>query len=235
MPSQDGELRILLVDDEESVRDTVSVRLSDEGYSVTVARNAAEAVETLAHFRPHVAILDVRLGVGKDGLALARELRSLLQPPPAVLFLSAVGDLDGRLAGFAVGGEDYVIKPFAMAELAARVAVLARRVETPSVISVGEVAVDEAAREARRGEDVLELTPTQFDLLHVLAQSAGTVVSHRQLRGKVWSGQRITSSTIHSHIAAIRRELDPPGKRPLLRTISGVGYMLTSGRHSSHS
>jgi two-component system, OmpR family, response regulator len=217
--------RILLVEDDATLRDSLAVALRAEGYEVAVAPDGAVGLEQVDAFKPDLAVLDVRLPPGPDGLDLARELRMRGDAP--VLFLSALGDLQDRLAGFEAGGDDYLTKPFSTAELAVRIRALLRRAGRLEARAwqVGDLVVDEAARTVTREGTPIELTRTEFDLLAVLGRSIGTVVSKPRLLALVWGFETYDENLVEVHISALRRKLEAAGPR-LVHTVRGVGYVL---------
>jgi two-component system, OmpR family, response regulator len=217
--------RILVVEDDPALRDSLAVTLRAEGYEVETAADGAGGLASLDAYRPDLALLDVRLPEGPDGLALARELRARGDAP--VLFLSALGDLQDRLAGFEAGGDDYLTKPFSTSELLLRIQALLRRSGRLEARAwqVGDLVVDEAARTALRGGDEVELTRTEFDLLVALGRNVGTVVSKSRLLALVWGFETYDENLVEVHISALRRKLEAAGPR-LVHTVRGVGYVL---------
>jgi two-component system OmpR family response regulator len=216
--------RILLVEDDASLRSAVSSSLASEGYAVEALPDGSDLDGRIAAFRPDLAILDVRLPVGPDGFALARRLRQDSEAVP-ILFLSAATTEDHRLAGFDAGGDDYVVKPFSMAELLARVHALLRRSGRldSAVIEIGELIVDPGARRVAHGEEELELTPTEYELLVALVTNRGTAVSKERLLALVWGFDDYDSNLVEVHVSALRRKLERHGDR-LIHTVRGYGY-----------
>jgi len=176
-------------------------------------------------FDPDIALLDVHLGSGPSGLAVARRLRAVGDIP--IVFLTAADALDDRLAGFDAGAEDYVTKPFAMAELLARVRALLRRTGAASndVWRVGDLVVDEAAHQVRRGDSELVLTKVEFDLLVALGRNAGRVLSKGQLLADVWGFADYDPNVVEVAMSGLRRKLESHGPR-LVQTVRGVGYVI---------
>jgi two-component system, OmpR family, response regulator len=217
--------RILVVEDDAALRDSLAVALRAEGYEVESADDGLRGVELLDAFRPDLAVLDVRLPAGPDGLELARTLRAKGDVP--VLFLSALGGLADRLAGFDAGGDDYLTKPFSTAELLVRVQALLRRSNRLEARAwqVADLVVDEAARTVTRDGTPVELTRTEFDLLAALGRNVGTVVSKSRLLALVWGFETYDENLVEVHISALRRKLEEAGPR-LVHTVRGVGYVL---------
>lgn len=217
--------RLLIVEDDTSLRDAMRAALSSAGYAVEVAADAVLADAAMAEFRPDLAILDVRLPGTHDGFAIATQIRAESGIP--VLFVTAADALEDRLRGFDVGGDDYLVKPFPIAELIARVrAVLRRsgRLSSPT-LEVRDLIIDEAANVAFRGGHELDLTPTEFSLLLTLARSPGTVFSKARLLSLVWGWQNYQRNLVEVHISALRRKLEAHGPR-LIHTQRGAGYVL---------
>jgi DNA-binding response OmpR family regulator len=216
---------ICVVEDEQVIAAAVAARLRAEGFAVEVAHDGPAGVELCRRVRPDLVILDIMLP-GIDGFEVCRRVQSDRAVP--VLMLTARDDETDMLVGLAVGADDYMTKPFSVRELVARVRALLRRVERrPAPIGhavrVGQIEVDPAARRVTvAGEDV-HLTPTEFDLLTLLASRPGAVYTREQLLADVWgwrdgSGQR----TVDSHVRGLRRKLGPGH----VRTVHGVGYAL---------
>ncbi|MFG1838219.1 response regulator transcription factor [Micromonospora sp. NPDC049175] len=219
------ERRILVVEDERTIADSIAARLRAEGFTVQVAADGPSAVAQFRTGQPDLVVLDVMLP-GFDGLEVCRRIQA--DRPVPVLMLTARDDETDLLVGLAVGADDYLTKPFSMRELAARVHVLLRRVEraaapTPPAIRLGDIEINEAERRVRRAGVDVHLTPTEFDLLVHLAGRPRTVLPRERLLADVWgwvdgSGTR----TVDSHIKALRRKLGAD----LIRTVHGVGYAL---------
>jgi two-component system, OmpR family, response regulator len=217
--------RVLFVEDDTALREAVAATLRDTGYVVLDLPDGTQAARQADTFRPDLAILDVRLPVGPNGLSLAQRLRQQEDLP--VLLLTAADGEEDRLAGFQAGADDYVVKPFSMAELLARVHALLRRSGrvTSSTWQVGDLIVDEGARTAHRGDALLELTRTEFDLLLALGRHAGRVVSKTQLLAAVWGFDAFDTNLVEVHVSALRRKLEAHGPR-LVHTMRGAGYRL---------
>ncbi len=219
---------ILIVDDEPGLRELVRINLEHEGFGVLQAENGIRGLEMIREDRPDLVILDVMMPE-MDGWEVCRRLRSFSQLP--VLMLTARVQSSDVVAGLESGADDYLLKPFNMDELIARVRALLRRVPSPNrPVTAGnsEVVIDKQKREVLvRGEPV-DLTPTEYDLLLLLAENAGTVMSHENLLQGVW-GQEYTKDNdyLKVYIWHLRRKLERDPRDPhLLLTEWGVGYRL---------
>ncbi|HEX7610010.1 MAG TPA: response regulator transcription factor [Solirubrobacteraceae bacterium] len=226
VPPRAGGDRVLLVEDEQSISEPFSHALAREGFAPQVAASLAEARRMLGEREPDIVLLDLMLPDG-DGRELARELRASTRVP--IIMLTARGSEIDRVVGLELGADDYVVKPFASAEVIARIrAVLRRSRQTEPVarIDVGDVAVDVGARRAWLGEQELTLTRKEFDLLARLARSAGHVVTREELMSDVWDENWFGSTkTLDVHMTALRRKLgeDPAAPRHI-QTVRGVGF-----------
>jgi DNA-binding response OmpR family regulator len=216
--------RIAVVEDESAVRLAVERALRHEGMVTTGFADHAEPEQILAG-APDLAILDVRLP-GGDGFDLARRLRARRDVP--VIFLTARDAVDDRLRGFAVGADDYLVKPFALEELLARVrAVLRRTGRLDGAIVAGDLVVDEPAGLATRGGKELDLTPTELRVLAYLVRHRGLVLSKTQLLTQVWGYDAYAPNVVEVHVSALRRKLEQYGPRNI-ETMRGLGYRLTA-------
>jgi two-component system, OmpR family, response regulator len=213
------------VEDDDPIRSALDVALRGEGYEVRAEPDGSRLQGVADRFRPDLAVLDVRLPVGPDGYAMARILRESSDMP--VLFLTAADGIEDRLAGFAAGADDYLVKPFSMAELLARVQALLRRAGrlASAVRQVGDVVIDEGARVVIRAGIKLDLTRTEYELLSVLAQHPGQVMSKTQLLTQVWGFDALDDVVVEVHMVALRRKLEAQGPR-VIQTVRGMGYVL---------
>lgn len=218
-------VRILVVEDDASIREALVVSLTDEAYEVGTAEDGSSALRAADEFRPDLAIVDIRLPRGPDGLSVAREIRQDNDLP--VMFLTAADGLEDRLAGFAAGADDYIVKPFSMPELLVRVRAILRRSGKlrSSAWQMGDLLVDEAARVVTRSGALIDLTPTEFELLSTLGRYRGQVLSKVQLLSLVWGYDAYDPNVVEAHISALRRKLEACGPR-LIQTVRGAGYVL---------
>ncbi|MEU4740791.1 response regulator transcription factor [Actinosynnema sp. NPDC023658] len=217
--------RVLVVEDDRTIADSVAARLRAEGFEVELAHDGPSAVTRARDLRPDLVVLDVMLP-GFDGLEVCRRIQA--DRPVPVLMLTARGDETDLLVGLAVGADDYLTKPFSIRELAARVHALLRRVERASSaassrITVADLEIDLAERRVVRAGEEAHLTPTEFELLVHLAERPRAVQSRERLLSEVWGWAEGTGTrTVDSHIKALRRKLGTD----LIRTVHGVGYAL---------
>lgn len=222
-------MRLLVVEDDVAIREFLDRSLTEAGYQVDTAPNAAKA-ERLGIEGIHDAlIVDLNLP-DMDGLDLIARLRAQGSSAP-VLILSARRSVDDRVRGLEQGGEDYLTKPFALAELLARLRNLLRRSGQSGAeavrLRVADLELDLIRREARRGGELLQLTPQEFSLLEYLCRNVGRVVTRTMILDHVWR-MRIDTATnvVDVHIYRLRSKVDADGRRPLIHTIRGVGYVL---------
>jgi DNA-binding response OmpR family regulator len=218
--------RIAVIEDEQTIAASLAARLRAEGFEVEAAADGFAGVELCARFRPDLVILDLMLP-GLDGLEVCRRIQRERHVP--VLMLTARDSETDLEVGLAVGGDDYLTKPFSPRELVARVRALLRRVERAAEpeeepIMLGKLRIDAATREVSLDGSPVHLTATEFDLLHRLAQSPHVVFGRDRLLEEVWgykvaAGQR----TVDSHVRALRAKLG----RDVIRTVHGVGYALS--------
>lgn len=218
--------RVLLVEDDSAVRDAVEIAFRGEGFDVRAEADGSEIQQIVRTFQPDVAILDVRLPTGPDGYTMVKQLRQLDDLP--VVLLTSADSLDDRLTGFKAGADDYVSKPFSMAELLARVQALLRRSgrSSDATYRIGDLVVVDATRTVTRGGVEIDFTRTEYALLTVLCRSAGEVLSRKQLLQEVWGGyDYYADNVVEVHLSALRRKLEAHGPR-IIHTVRSVGYVL---------
>ena len=222
-------VRVLVVDDEATLSELLSMALRYEGWEVRTAASGSSAVRSAREFRPDAVVLDVMLP-DFDGLEVLRRMRAEAPDVP-VLFLTARDAVEDRIAGLTAGGDDYVTKPFSLEELVARLRGLLRRAgmtaaRQGSELVVGDLVLDEDSREVRRGNDLVELTATEFELLRYLMRNPRRVLSKAQILDRVWSydfgGQ---SNVVELYISYLRKKIDA-GRQPVIHTVRGAGYVL---------
>ncbi len=222
-------VRVLVVDDEPSLAELLGSVLRYEGWEIRTAADGASAVRVAREFGPDAVVLDVMLP-DFDGLEVLRRLRAT-QPNVCVLFLTARDSVEDRVKGITAGGDDYVTKPFSLEEVLARLRGLLRRAginqaRSGTELVVGDLTMDEDAREVRRGGELIELTATEFELLRYLMRNPRRVLSKAQILDRVWNydfgGQ---AHVVELYISYLRKKIDT-GREPLIHTVRGVGYVL---------
>ena len=216
--------RILIVEDEQSLRELLAAALQREGWEVLAVADANTGEDAIDRFSPDVAILDIRLGDGPDGLTLARRIRQRSDLP--FLFLTDRSGVEDRLAGFESGADDYLAKPFILAELLARLRVVLRRrgrIGNDS-IEIGPLKIDPSGRRVFVDDVLVELTRIEFELLTQLATQSGRVASKTDLLSRVWGFEGYDQNLVEVHISSLRRKLG--GRGAMIQTVRGVGYVL---------
>jgi two-component system OmpR family response regulator len=222
-------IRVLVVDDEQTLSELVGLALRYEGWEVRTAADGMSAIAEARDFRPDLVVLDVMLP-DIDGLEVLRRLRADIERMP-VLFLTARDDVSDRIAGLTAGGDDYVTKPFSIEELVLRLRALLRRshlalTTDSATIIVGDLVLDEDSREVRRGDDLIGLTATEFELLRFLMRNPKRVMSKAQILDRVWNydfgGQ---ANIVELYISYLRKKIDA-GREPMIHTMRGFGYVL---------
>ena len=220
-------MRLLLVEDDDSLRESAAAYLRASGFAVDPAPTGQQA-RALAAMAPYdVVVLDVRLP-DDDGFALCAALRQQA-PTPRILMATARDGVDDRIAGLDLGADDYLVKPYALGELVARLRALLRRPDqaVPTRLQVADLTLDLGTREARRGHRAIALTTKEFTVLEVLMRSAGQVLTRERIAGHAWDDNfDPASNIIDVYIARLRRKVDAAGEPPLLTTIRGAGYRL---------
>lgn len=222
-------MRLLLIEDDPEAAHFVLKGLRESGYTVEHAADGREGLFRATEGTFDAIITD-RMLPHMDGLAIVQLLRQQGRDTP-VLVLSALGNVDDRVRGLRAGGDDYLTKPFALAELLARVRNLLRHntptQSEPTCLRVADLELDLIRRDARRGQESLQLTAQEFSLLEYLVRNAGRVVTRTMILDRVWR-MRIDPATnvVDVQIYRLRNKVDGEGKRPLIHTIRGVGYVL---------
>jgi DNA-binding response OmpR family regulator len=221
--------RVLLVEDEESMVVGVAYALEREGYEVAVARDGAAAVDALRATLPDLVLLDVMLPK-RSGFDVLTWLRRSGRTTPTILLTAKGADAD-KVRGFDLGADDYVTKPFSLAELLARVRARLRRAEDaeagPSTIDFDAVTADLDALVVRRGEETEALTPREVDMLRLLWRERGRAVSRARFLDEIWRAPDVTTRTVDQHVAQLRKKIERDPARPTaITTVFGVGYRL---------
>ncbi|MFE1440855.1 response regulator transcription factor [Streptomyces sp. NPDC058739] len=235
---------LLLAEDDRAIRHALERALTLEGYGVTAVADGVAALAEARRMPPDVLVLDVMMP-GKDGLQVCRELRAGGDRTP-ILMLTALVETADRIAGLDAGADDYVVKPFDVEEVFARLRALLRRVgpapeaaavaapepaaPVQSTLEAAGVRMDPQARRVWRGERELELTRTEFELLELLVRHAGTVLDHATVYDRIWGYDfGPGSKNLAVYVGYLRRKLDEPGAPQLIHTVRGVGYVLREG------
>jgi two-component system OmpR family response regulator len=222
--------RILVVDDEPNICALLSATLRLTGFEVRIANSGRDALIAAEEYEPDLVVLDVMLP-DLDGFGVAQRLRASGFPVP-VLFLTARDSVEDRISGLTVGGDDYVTKPFSLEEVVLRIRAILRRgrgelaLADTGVLRYADLEMDEDAHEVRRGGKLVDLSPTEFNLLRYLLTNAGRVVSKAQILDRVWSYDFGGDGRIvESYVYYLRRKIDK-WDPPLIHTVRGVGYAL---------
>jgi two-component system OmpR family response regulator len=222
-------LKVLVVDDEPNIRDLLSASLRFAGHQVATAANGTDAITMIAETNPDIVLLDVMLP-DISGFGVTKKIRGMGIETP-ILFLTARDDTEDKVTGLTVGGDDYVTKPFSLDEIMARISAIMRRTskegQDSSIISVGELSINEDAHEVTVGSNVVDLSPTEYQLLRYLATNPNRVLTKAQILDHVWeydfNGEM---GIVESYVSYLRKKLDPISQEPLIITKRGVGYML---------
>lgn len=223
-------MRVLLVEDDARMADTADRFLRNAGFAVDVASDGTRALQ-LAALNPYDAVV-LDLGLPDiDGLEVCRRLRRASHPMRIVM-ATARDAVEARIAGLDTGADDYIVKPYALGELVARLrAVLRRPADAlPAVLTVGELSLDTGSRAARRGQRVIALTAKEYAVLEVLMRHQGQVLTREHISQHAWDDNYDPfSNVIDVYIGRLRKKIDAPGELPMLETVRGAGYRLSGG------
>jgi DNA-binding response OmpR family regulator len=223
-------MRILVVEDDPTLGSFISTALRDAGYATEVAADGARGLDLAVQLRPDLAIVDIMLP-GLDGFTLIESLRRQGLTMP-VIILSAKRSVDDRLRGLRIGGDDYLTKPFAMAELVARVQAVLRRTSRgsePTHLEVGDLRINLLSREVTRAGRILDLRPREYALLEFLARHAGQVVSKTMILSRIWNYTfDPRTNVVDVLVSRLREKIDRDFEPKLLRTRRGMGYLLSA-------
>ncbi|HAE74211.1 MAG TPA: DNA-binding response regulator [Candidatus Aquiluna sp.] len=222
-------LKVLVVDDEPNIRDLLSASLRFAGHQVATAANGTDAINMITDTKPDIVLLDVMLP-DISGFGVTKKIRGMGIEVP-ILFLTARDDTEDKITGLTVGGDDYVTKPFSLDEIMARISAIMRRTskdgQDGSMITVGELSINEDAHEVTVGAQVVDLSPTEYQLLRYLATNPNRVLTKAQILDHVWeydfNGEM---GIVESYVSYLRKKLDPLSQEPLIITKRGVGYLL---------
>ncbi|MGH8775445.1 MAG: response regulator transcription factor [Jiangellaceae bacterium] len=219
--------RVVVVDDDEALRNAVRRALRLDGYDVATAADGADALLQLGSLRADLVVLDVLMPV-LDGVTVCRRLRESGDRTP-ILMLTARDAVSDRVAGLDAGADDYLTKPFALEELLARVRALLRRTQPgdDGTLAVADLELNPRTRQVTRGERQVELTRTEFALVELLLRNAGTVLTRDTIRERVWGfDDSYGSNTLDVYIGYLRRKTEAGGEPRLIHTVRGVGFVL---------
>jgi two-component system OmpR family response regulator len=221
-------IKVLVIDDEPPITELLNMSLSFEGYEVASANSGREGLEKARSFRPDLIVLDIMMP-DLDGFQVLKRLREEGNKTP-VLFLTAKDAVEDRVTGLTAGADDYLPKPFSLAELSARVGAVLRRSgnspERQARLVFGDLVLDEDTHEVRRGDELIELTATEFKLLRFLMINSNKVVSKAQILDHVWEYDfGGDANIVETYISYLRKKIDT-NQPPLIKTIRGVGYSL---------
>jgi two-component system OmpR family response regulator len=236
-PADSKAARILVVDDEPNIVDVISMALRYQGFTVESASNGIDAITAVHNFRPHLMLLDIMLP-DMEGFEVAERLGQSRSRTP-IIFLTARDSTEDKVRGLTIGGDDYVTKPFSLEELIARVRLILRRSgnlaeEDEDVLTFEDLELDEATREVTRGGNAIELTATEYRLLHYLMLNPRRVLTRQQILDHVWEYDfNGDARVLETYISYLRKKVDAAGV-PLIQTVRGIGYALrvkaTSGK-----
>ena len=217
--------RVLLVEDDRSIAGFVEPELGRLGLRVRCAYDGPSGLEEARRFGPEIVLLDIMLP-GLDGVGVLKELRRRGSRVPVVMLTARDATLD-KIHSLDLGADDYVTKPFEVDELLARMRALLRRVEGDEVLRVADLEVNTATREVWRGGREIELTAREYELLEFMARNPRRVLSRDLLLSRVWGQEGgITTNVVEVYVAYLRKKVDAPGERPMIRTVRGAGYAL---------
>lgn len=222
-------MRILIIEDNADIVANLYAYLEPRGYVLDNAENGYGGIALAAQNVYDVVILDIALP-GINGLDVCHRMRDELHISTPVLMLTARDSLDDKVAGFDSGADDYLVKPYSLIELEARLKALVRRASgnnlSTAIITIGELVFDTAAYEAKRAGVPLRLTKTGFKILRCLMKDSPKAIKRENLEMEVWGEDRPDSDALRTHIHALRQALDKPHSFPMLRTVQGIGYRL---------
>lgn len=220
-------MTILIIEDEKKLVEILKKALRGERYAFDVAYDGEDGFQKALHGNYGLILLDLSLPK-KDGMDVCKELRARFIHTP-IIMLTARGVIENRVEGLDVGADDYLLKPFSLDELFARIrAVLRRRkiIEVP-LLSIADLVIDGKRHEVKRGDKVLPLTPKEYRILDTLARNKGQAITRKQLTEEVWGPNFVeTNNELNVHVRYLRRKVDSGRKQPLIQTIRGVGYTI---------
>jgi len=217
--------RVLVIEDQKHIASFVEMELEHLGYTVRCAYDGLEGVEEAERFRPEVVVLDIMLPK-LDGVGALKKIREGGSRVPVIMLTARNSTLD-KVHSLDHGADDYLTKPFVIEELLARIRALIRRVEGEEILRVGDLEVNTATHEVRRGEREIDLTAREYDLLEYMARNPKRVLSRDLLLSRVWEQEfGIPTNVVEVYVGYLRRKLDGPEESPLIHTVRGSGYAL---------
>ena len=220
--------RVLVVEDDRSIAGFVEPELERLGFRVRCAYDGPSGLREVLEFRPEIVILDIMLPK-LDGVGVLKEIRRGGSRAPVIMLTARDATID-KVHSLDLGADDYVTKPFEMEELLARLRALLRRAEGEEVLRVEDLEVNTATREVRRGTREIDLTAREYELLEFMARNPRRVLSREFLLSRVWDQEYgVTTNVVEVYMGYLRKKVDAPGERPLIRTIRGAGYALKGG------
>jgi len=226
-------IKVLIVDDEASIRDLLTRTLRFEEFETHAVSNGTDAVEAVETYQPDIILLDVMLP-DMNGFSVTKKIRSQGVTTP-VLFLTAKDEPEHKVQGLTVGGDDYVTKPFSLAEIVARIHAILRRTKATkaddSLLEVGEVTINNDAHEVFVNGNLIDLSPTEYNLLHFMMSNPNQVLKKEQILNHVWEYDfGGNTAIVESYVSYLRRKLDAETTEPVIVTKRGVGYMFRSAK-----
>ncbi len=216
--------RVLVVEDDPSISRLLQLELEHREIVVQLEGNGLDALAALEPFRPDAVVLDILLP-GMDGEHVLSRIRRADQHLP-VIMLTARDAARDKIRNLNTGADDYLTKPFDIEELVARLGAVLRRIQPADVLRIGDLEMDADAVTVRRAGVPLDLTAREFELLHYLAQNAGRIVSRDQILDRIWNASDVDPNVVDVYIGYLRRKIDGDGRRPLIRTVRGLGFTL---------
>lgn len=219
------DMRVLIIEDSKPLAENLHDFLTTKGFTVDCAGDGLTGLHLAVSHRFDVIVLDLGLP-GLDGLKVCRLLKEQAEKATRILMLTARDTLEEKLEGFAAGADDYLVKPFALRELEARLLALGRRDNPQSKLKVGDLVLDLKRRTAHRKGRSIELTPAMLKLLEALMRAPGRVLRRAELEYAIWADEPPDSDSLRSHIYTLRNAIDKPFETPMLRTVRGVGWVL---------
>jgi DNA-binding response OmpR family regulator len=218
-------IRVLIVEDDHSIARVVRLQLEHHGFAVLCCHNGISALDAVSRFRPDVVVLDIMLP-GMDGVGVLQHLRAEGSRVPVIMLTARDTPLD-KIHSLDHGADDYLAKPFDMGELMARIRAMLRRVEGEEVLRIEDLEIDTAAHAVRRGGREIELTAREYELLVFMARNARRVLSREMLLSRVWEQDfDVGTNVVEVYVSYLRKKVDGPGEKRLIRTVRGAGYVL---------